>query len=309
MRALALRFRSALSNPKTLGTVLITVGPPSLALAYYLTILHEVGGAFRFSYPTYFFLILATCFLVSLLLSRVRLTKRRQLVVAFLAGSWIIALGAWQRSWEIKARPLSGFAQYHLKIGEALKETGLQEKGTILCDAAGIIPYFSGFNQVDRIGLVDNFLSGRTALTPEQRETYLWSRQVDVYVGFEPPAELGKQRPEDDSRMKTPYVSQILMKRKLTLIEPRMFVQDPQLLHSRMRELRDNWNLVGELDWPGWELWKLKSFVYVRRGSPHAAELMAKLNDIVALEPQDIDLDNLNTPRVIPGANGEAAVH
>ena len=132
---------------------------------------------------------------------------------------------------------------------------------------------------------------------------------MDVYLRFEPPAEIGKQRPEEDSRMKTAYVSQILMKRKLTLIEPRMFIQDPQLLHSRMRELRDEWNLVGELDWPGWELWKLKSFVYVRRSSPHAAELMAKLKGIVAVEPQDIDLNNLNKPRVIPAANSEVAVH
>jgi hypothetical protein len=298
VRSLLIDAWSDLGNPKTLGRSLITLGPPLLALVYYVTILHEVGGAFRFSYPTYFFLVLATGFLLSLLLRGVQITKQRQLAVAIAAGSWIIALLTWQGSWPIRAKPLSGFAQYHIKIAEALKATGLREKGVILGDAAGIIPYVSGFNQVDRIGLVDNFLSGRTALTPEQREAYLWSRQLDVYVGYEPPAEPGKQRPEDDSRMKTPYVSQILMKRKLTLIEPRMFVQDPRLLHARMRELRDNWDLVGELDWPGWGLWRLKSFVYVRRDSPNAAVLMAKLKGIVAVDPQHVDLEDLSSPEV-----------
>jgi hypothetical protein len=299
MRSLATGYLAELRDPKILGKTLITACPPLLALMYYMTILHEVGGAFRFSYPTYFYLVLAAGFLVSILLRNIRLTERRQVAVAVVVGTWIIAALTWQGSWRVRPRPLGEFAQYHLKIAEALKATGLRERGAVLCDAAGVIPYVSGFTQVDRVGLVDNFLSGRTPVTPEQRESYLWGKHVDVYVGYEPPAEPGRQRPEDDPRMVTPYVSDILIKRKLTLIEPRTFVQDPQLLHTRMRELRDNWELVGEVDWPGWRLWRLKSFVYVRRGSPHARALIARLKNIVAVEPHEIDLNDLKTPSVV----------
>jgi ubiquinone biosynthesis protein Coq4 len=72
-------------------------------------------------------------------------------------------------------------------------------------------------------------------------------------------------------------------------------VQDPQMLHSRMRELRDRWHLVGEIKWAGWDAWKLKSFVYVRRSSPHAPLLISKLESIVQFEPNRINLDDIDT--------------
>jgi arabinofuranosyltransferase len=288
--------RTFVENVKSnAAKILLTLLPPFFALAYYSTIIHEVGGGHRFSYPTYFYFVLAVSIAISFLFDSV---KSKQVSQLALTASGLIVFGAMlvsQKSWQIVPVAPSAFNQYHTKIADALKATELGSQATILCDAAGIIPYVSGFNQVDRVGLVDNFLSGRKPVSDAEREAYIWSREPDVYVGYEPPANVGAQRPEDDARMKTLYVSQILLQRKLTLVESRVFVQDPQMLHSRMRELRDRWHLVGEIKWAGWDAWKLKSFVYVRRSSPHAPLLISKLESIVQFEPNRINLDDIDT--------------
>jgi arabinofuranosyltransferase len=293
LKKAANEFRLLLGNSQTRAKILITLTPPLLALSYYSTIIHEVGGAFRFSYPTYFYFVLSFGIFFYLLTRSVKFSKITQLGLIASAVIWFGLLFISQKSWRISPIPTSAFNQFHTKIGEALKSTGLGAEGTILCDAAGIIPYISGFNQVDRVGLVDNFLSGRKPATPSERETYIWSRPIDVYVGFEPPAQAGAQSPENDSQMKTEYVSEILLKRKLTLVESRVFIQDPQMLHQRMRELRDNWYLLGETQSPMWKAWKLKSFIYVRRNSPNAQLLISKLKSIIELEPSQINLNDI----------------
>jgi arabinofuranosyltransferase len=275
--------------------ILLTLLPPFFALAYYSTIIHEVGGGHRFSYPTYFYFVLAGAMLLSFVFDSVKPNHFSQLVLTTIGLIVFGAMFVSQKSWQIAPVAPSAFNQYHTKIADALKATELGSRATILCDAAGIIPYVSGFNQVDRVGLVDNFLSGRKPVTDAEREAYIWSREPDVYVGYEPPANVGAQRPEDDTRMKTPYVSQILLQKKLTLVESRVFVQDPQMLHSRMRELRDNWHLIGEIKWAGWDAWRLKSFVYVRRSSLFAPQLISALENIVQFEPNQINLDDIDT--------------
>lgn len=285
---------SALGNGKTRAKVLLTLTPPILALAYYSTIIHEVGGAYRFSYPTYFYFVLALAIFLSVLIGSAKLNKFSQIILVTVIIFWFGILFVSQKSWQISPAPVNEFNIYHFKIAHALKNTGIGSQGTVLCDAAGIIPYISGFNQLDRVGLASNYLSGRKPLTLEEREAYVWSQPIDVYIGNEPPAQIGKENPEDDAQMKTQYVSEILLRRKLKLVESRIFVQDPQILHSRMRELRDNWHLVGELNWAGWDMWKLKSFVYVRRNSPHSQKLITELNKITEIKPQQIDLNNIN---------------
>jgi arabinofuranosyltransferase len=287
-------FSPSVADRKTRAKLLLTLIPPLLALGYYSTIIHEVGGAFRFSYPTYFYFVLICAVFMPLLFDSVKVSRFNQI---FLITAGLIVFGVMfisQKSWIVSPVPPGPFNQYHTKIAEALQSTQLGSKATILCDGAGIIPYTSGFNQIDRVGLTDNFLSGRKPATPEEREAYIWSRPLDVYVGYEPPAEIGAERPEDDARMQTQYVSQILLKKKLTLIESRIFEQEPALLHARMRELRDGWILVGEIKWAGWDAWRLKSFVYVRRDSPYAEQLNSKLKSIVALAPNQINLNDIN---------------
>jgi hypothetical protein len=200
-----------------------------------------------------------------------------------------------QKNWRIDVVPVSSFNQYHYKIANALAATGLGSKATILCDAAGIIPYVSGFNHVDRVGLVDNYLSGRKPITAAEKENYLWSRRTDVYVGYEPPAGIEPDA-SDDRVMQSQYVSKILLQRQLTLVESRIFVQDPDLLRYRMMELRDDWYFLGEMDWPGWHAWKLKSFIYVRKDSPYAQQLITNLQEIVIHTPAEVDLNDIIEP-------------
>lgn len=284
-------------NLRVRSKIFLTLAPPLLALAYYSTIMHEVGGAYRFSYPTYFYFVLGFAMLFSFLIHSLRLEKVNQIMLTAVAVSWIgfllILQTILQAVWNIPPAPPTPYHQYHSKIAKALKTTEIGSEGSILCIAAGLIPYESGFNQLDPVGLTDNVLSGRKPLTPEEREAYIWSRQIDVYIGYEPPAQPGAEQPEDDPQMKSQYVDQILMRRELEKIEPRVFIQDPQLLHSRMRELRDNWHLVGEISWFGRDWWQLKSFVYVRRDSPHKQKLIRELKKIIELEPHQVKLNDI----------------
>jgi hypothetical protein len=281
-------------SPKNRAKIFLVLVPPLFAIAYYSTIIHEVGGAYRFSYPTYFYILLSCALLFSFLESCVEQIKIKQFGLISIGIIWLCVLLISQKSWQTSPISPSDFNKYHSKIADALKSTGLGSEGTVLCDAAGIIPYVSGFNQVDRVGLVDNFLSGRKPVTLEERESYIWSRPIDVYVGYEPPAEENTSLPENDQTMKSRYVSEALMQRKLELIESRIFVQDPQLLHSRLRELRDNWYFLGETQSPNWDNGDLKSFIYVRRDSPNAQLLITKLKNIIDVQPKDLNLNNIN---------------
>jgi hypothetical protein len=281
--------RRRLREPRIQAKVLLTMGPAMIALAYYVTIVHEVGGANRFSYPSYFSIILACTFVAALI---VRSSGREaRLTLSIIAVAYLSVPILLHGSWRLKPMPAGDLYEYHAKIARALEETGLQSRATVLCDAAGVIPYLSGFNHIDRIGLVDNALSGRHPMTPEQRERYLWSQGADVYIGYEPPASSQAERAASDPRMRSPYVASVLLKVKTGTIEDRIFVRDPDLLHFRMRELRDRWTWVGQIDWPGWQLWRLKSFVYVRKDSAYAGILESSLRRIVALAPDGVSLD------------------
>ncbi|HMJ07628.1 MAG TPA: hypothetical protein VK468_01400 [Pyrinomonadaceae bacterium] len=281
--------------PRPRAKLMLTLMPPIIALAFYSTIIHEVGGAYRFSYPTYFYFALAVAAFVSLVIRRTNLSNAGQLGVFGMAVVCFCIILFVQKNWRIDVVPVSSFNQYHYKIANALAATGLGSKATILCDAAGIIPYVSGFNQVDRVGLVDNYLSGRKPITAAEKENYLWSRRTDVYVGYEPPAGIEPDA-SDDRVMQSQYVSKILLQRQLTLVESRIFVQDPDLLRYRMMELRDDWYFLGEMDWPGWHAWKLKSFIYVRKDSPYAQQLITSLQNIVIHTPAEVDLNDIIEP-------------
>lgn len=278
----------------TYAKVLIVLLPAAMGLAYYTTIIHEVGGGSRFSYPTYSLILLGVLVALSPILRRIQAGGGVRFGMVAMSFGWFVILFVSCHPWMIGPRPIGAFGQFHTKVGDALKATGLDSKGTIICDAAGVIPYVSGFDQIDRVGLTDNFLSGRSDPTPSEREAYLWSRSADVYIGAEPPATPGATDSESDPRMSSQYVSRILLKRPLRLIESRIYLQDPQLLFRRMRVLRDDWELVGELDWPGWEAWRLKSFVYVNRSSPYREIIREKIKPLVESGPDQLDLEDVD---------------
>ena len=278
--------RSAIAELReSVWPIALLVALAAAGLAYYATIVHETGGAHRFSFPTIVYLSLAAGYVgLSLDLRR----GARHGMMAAGAVLWMLLL---QPGFALRPLPRGEFNDYHYRIAEALRSTGLGAKATVLSDAAGVIPYVSGFNHIDRVGLTDNYLSGRTPHRLAEREAYMWASAPQVYIGYEPPASAGCNAPELDAIMRTPYVARILLKRPLVTIEDRIFLQDADLLHQRMRELRDHWDWVGEIEWPGWGLWHLKSFAYVRKDA--SPSLHAAMNTLVARHPTEVVLDNV----------------
>jgi hypothetical protein len=289
-------------DAKIAAKVALTLGPALLALGYYTTITHEVGGFHRFSYPTYFYLVVAAAIFADLAArgQSGSFHPARVAVLGLLGLALVLGLEDNWRSLRppFTPQPRDAFNEYHFKIARSLRETGLGSRATILCDAAGIIPLVSGFNQLDRVGLTNNYLSGRQPLTPEQREDYIWSRKPDVYVGFEPPASAGAHGPEDDPRMQSPYMVNLMRFHSgggAVVIENRTFLTDPKVWYKRMCELRDNWLWLGEIEWPGWQASRLKSFVYVRKDTPYLDRLVPALQKIVVREPAQVEL-TLSSP-------------
>jgi hypothetical protein len=172
------------------------------------------------------------------------------------------------------------FNDVHFRIGEALQDTGLGPQASVLCDGAGIIPFLSRFRQIDRVGLADNYLSGRKPITAEQREEYVWRQHPDVYIGYEPPSRSGSLDAEKDARTYPHYVDRLITHKRVT-IEDRTFAATPTLLHQRMARLRDEWICIGAVNWPGWKLWGFKYLLYVRRDSEHADVLTKELKSVV----------------------------
>ena len=291
------KIKDFLRIPQNLAKVFITLVPPLLALLYNATIIHVGGGNHRFSYPTYFYYLAATGIFLAVS-ARERTFIQSDLLRIFLGG-WIAFLVIISRAdiqellrFPLQPKPNDDLYRYHLKIGRALESTGLKSQATILNDASGIIPYFSGFNQIDRVGLTDNYLSGREGLTWEQREEYMWNSGADVYIGYEPPASANSSSLQDDPRMGSSYVADILLGNPShgMIAESRIFTRDPHRLYNRMVELRDNWYWLGEIEWPGSRIWGLKCFAYVRRASPHFQELVASLETIIEIPQSQVDL-------------------
>jgi hypothetical protein len=272
--AVALRKRPAhwraLARTLTVGLL-----PTAIGLAYYVTIVHEVGGAHRFSFPTTALITLAVSSAAAALTAE--RASGTELLAAAAAGILLVL----QPSWSFTPLPRTDFDTYHRRIADALKRTGLGSSGTILCDAAGVIPYVSGFNQIDRVGLTDNVLSGRMPMSPEAREAYMWNGPANVFLGYELPASPGATTPTADPLMSSPYVREVLMAPQLVQgVGHRIFIQDPERLHARMRRLRDDWVWIGEIEWPGRAIWGLRSFVYVRRGAdPRLSGSLGRLVD------------------------------
>jgi hypothetical protein len=270
---------------KSLWPILVLLALATVGLLYYATIVHETGGAHRFSFPTIIYLTLTAGYFGRALELR-RQTKPRLILAS--AAAWMLML---QPTFAIHPLPRGEFNDYHWRIAEALRGTHLGAHATVLSDAAGVIPYVSGFNQIDRVGLTDNYLSGCTPHRLAEREAYMWAAAPQVYIGYEPPATVGCNAPDVDAIMRTPYVARVLLKRPLLALEDRIFLQDAALLHQRMRELRDHWDWVGEIEWPGWGLWHLKSFAYVRKDA--SPSLHAAVNTLVARHPAEVVLDNI----------------
>jgi hypothetical protein len=285
------------NDPVVRIRIALCVVPIAAALAYYTTIIHEVGEDHRFSYPTYFAFIIATCALASAAAGANARGSVWRAAVGGLACVLPLFYGQgidWLRFNE--PFPLHAYHLAEFKLAEALKATQLGPTASIIHDSAGVVPFISGFNHIDRVGLADNYFSGRHPVSAEAREDYLWSRNADLYVGQEPPASEGAESAANDPVMATRYVTRKLVHKTDDKhddpdpVDDRiMLKRRPDLLYARMCILRDRWVWVGELEWPGTE-WGWKRFAYVRRDSPHRRILTLALERIVKRRAKDVSI-------------------
>ena len=278
---------SKLENRLILAVALL---PSLVFLAYFSTTIHEVCYANRFEYPAYFGLLLFVSMILSAGFSAEILEHRISFVPAKVAKglfcAMIIVLFAIETRTTAMFFPWSKIMneQHYMPIGFALRKTGLKNDATLIFDSAGVVSYFSEFRHIDPVGLTDNYLSGREKLTAMQREKYLWNQQADVYIGPTPPASEGSNGDQNDPRLDTQYAKTILLGPITSGPYLRSYgklsqQERSEALHYRMRELRDNWDLIREMPYPVADD-GFTHYLYVRKNSKHHETLVKHIADI-----------------------------
>lgn len=181
-----------------------------------------------------------------------------------------------------------------LRLGTAIRDTGIAPQLTLYCTHAGATPWIAGAHHVDRAGLVDDGYCLRTPL--EERARYEANLKLDIISWHLFPAAPGATRFADDVRASnSPY-----MKDWVLALSPDMDTGLRKALEGRDREtriletytemlfLRETSTLVGEMR-NGQHRWR--SFLYVSKTSPHHDMLVAHLSKRVDIPADRIDFD------------------
>lgn len=296
------KLRAAARRPRTRETAALLAVPVACFLVFYTTTLHAVCYRFRFEYPMAFFLALVPALVlgVGAPLDRSYAWLARRLPAAAALAAIVLpllALPTWAFWRDVRDEDF-GFRDmqvlHYEPIADALRRSGAGSRGTVVFDSAGFIPFASGFSHIDPIGLTDNTLSGREPITAVEREEYIWGKRPDVYLGPVPPASAGAGSAAQDPRIESTYVDTVLLQRApfaeyRRIFEPLSPEERREVLHQRMRELRDHWVAVGEIPYPFPHPPEYTHFIYVRRDSPFAAELIRELEPLVHRRLQDFD--------------------
>ncbi len=255
---------------------------PSLGMAVgYARVIHEMAGGFRYEYPLLAPLLVTAGLVLAaaarrspyaLLAPALGLGVAAPLLFApsdARAPDWLVAPTYSATRWTSWRNDDVA----HARLGLDLAETGLESEATVLLSGAGMVPYFSRFRAIDWIGLNDNRLCGREALTLDEVWEYLEAQEPDVVFSIFPPASPGAARPADDPVFALPLVQGILDGMGSALF--RFWERDKlgAMFHREMRYVRDHCEFgaayrLGRA-WGG-DWWIL---AYVRTDSPHREAL------------------------------------
>ena len=292
-------LRAVMSEPRAKTRLFATLLPPLIVVGYYVSATVVAVANFRFFYSSYIFFFVGFLALLPACTRGSEATRARALLLTALVA---LSFGIYRGHSDgllvfpperVEMRPLEAALK---NVGVALGTTQLGHEATVLNDSAGAIPYFSGFRHIDRGGLANNHLSGREPITSLEREEYIWSQELDLYIGFEPPALRSPPNLHGDPASWSPYVKACLQNAARDATSLRTFAQTPELLELRMQELRANWRMVGQLGpvsyWDN--AWSLKYFAYVRKNSPHADAIAKSLEDLIEIKPSDVDLTSIS---------------
>ncbi len=293
-------------GPQLVARIALLVVPVTVFLAYNITTLHIVGFFSRFEFPMAVFFWVG----VAWFLGNGRPLERLADFLTTFAGAIAGTLAAAAVAFAVLGAVLVQDRSQHQKwfswmqilhyqpVANALRRSGAGHEGTIVFDSAGFIPFSSGFSLLDPIGLTDNVLSGRDPITALEREEYMWGSNPDVYLGPVPPATPGAETGAEDPLIDSTYIQSVLLRQVpfqeyARIVRDMTYEEQRDVLHYRMRELRDNWVAIGEIPYPfpGDEAYT--HFLYVREASPHAAALIEELEKITTRELSEIDFDDL----------------
>ncbi len=273
---------------RTPGRVLLAAAvllAPSLGMAAaYARVIHEMAGGFRYEYPLLVPLAVAGGLA---LVALARRAPAAMLVPGLGLGlaapllfapadarfpDWLSAPGYSALRWtSFRNTELA-----HARLGLDLRDTGLGQDATILLSGAGMVPYFSRFRAIDWVGLNDNRLCGREALSIDEVWDYLEAQEPDLVFSIFPPASPGATGPDDDPVFANPLIQATLDGRASALF--RYWDRDrlAEMFHREMRTVRDTcefgaaYRLGDGWGTPWWIL------VYVRRDSPHRDALLER---------------------------------
>lgn len=268
-------------------------------LAYSAKIVHEIGYAFRFAWPLLPLVLLAACRSLSSIGARLEACR--------LGRAWpiapvalLLALSAalpQQRTLLAQLRrppPQDPYTSMFLRLGEAIRDTGIAPQLTLYCTHAGATPWAAGAHHVDRAGLVDDGYCLRTPL--EERARYEANLRLDVISWHLFPAAPGATDFDGDDRASSSsYLRQWCLGldpgmdtglRKA--LEGRDLGDRTRDLYTEMLFLREIATFVGEMR-TGQRRWR--TFVYVAKTSPHHDRLVQHLSRRVDIPAANVDFD------------------
>ena len=287
--------------------VAFVLAPFAVVHLAYLRAIHEVAGGFRYAFPLYTAALVALGFAFLMVWNRRRWTGTAS-VAAVAMVLVLIVVPHNTRLFKSAAKPVhwaTGWVNYvteatsHARAGLDLKDTGLGSEATVLLTAAGLIPYHSRMTTIDQIGLNNDTLSGKTAMSIAEVWDYIEGRNPDAIVSFLPPATPGVESPDADPAFAAPIVAQSL---------------------DHLNDLVKNWNREKladsywrEMVWVrdntefgacyyhnyGWVL-----SVYVRKDSPHRDKLLDTLRNSKrsGCDEPGVAEDYINDPRLMASA-------
>lgn len=183
-----------------------------------------------------------------------------------------------------------------MRIGKDLAKSGLGQEATVAASMAGALPWYSGMQLVDLLGLATDRLSGREPLTPEGYWRYQEQARPDVLVSAAPPATPGSAPGDTDPALSAPAVVGLLHGAGSEITahgDPRRL---REMVQREMIFIRDHYAFgaayrMESSDW---------TFVYIRRDSPLRHQLRQALGR--SSDPSrlgDLARSYLNDPRAL----------
>lgn len=274
------------------------LAPSSAIVVLYARAIHEMAGGFRYEYPM--LVPLVGALIVALCAVRRRsvlqfgaLSLCATVVVPLLAGpiappvlSWLAHPRSASTLWLSAKVPQNNALE---RLGLDLADTELERDASILLSAAGQVPWHSRFRALDWIGLNDEHLAGREALTLDDVWRYIDERAPDVVMSILPPAAGAGPDRNADANFTSANVQRTLAGRGSALFDNWDRERVAEMFWREMHYVREHYQFgacykLGSAWGDDWWV-----FAYVRNTSEHRARIASVLSSSTRAD-RDSDL-------------------